>query len=143
MDARQTRTEPRTAQAEDVPVVIVEDDPDAREIAERSITDAGGSTIAVGNAMDALAALANGAARPDALVSDIGLPGTDGYALLAAIRDLPAERGAIPAIAVTAYASDADARKAMTRGFVAHITKPYDPSTLVAAVRDAVAHRAQ
>ena len=119
-------------------VLIVEDDPDAREIAERSISDAGGSAIAVGNAIDALAALAHGGAKPNALVSDIGLPGTDGYDLLDAMRGLPNERGAIPAIAVTAYASAGDAQLAIKRGFAAHITKPYSPSVLVAAVRDAI-----
>jgi len=119
-------------------VLIVEDDPDAREIAERSISDAGGSAIAVGNAIDALAALAHGGAKPNALVSDIGLPGTNGYDLLDAMRGLPNERGAIPAIAVTAYASAGDAQLAIKRGFAAHITKPYSPSVLVAAVRDAI-----
>ena len=122
-------------------VLIVEDDPDAREIAERSITDAGGSTVAVANAMDALAALSVSGTRLDALVSDIGLPGTDGYSLLDAVRGLPNDRGTIPAIAVTAYASAADAQMAKRRGFVAHITKPYLPAALVAAVRDAIDHR--
>jgi PAS domain S-box-containing protein len=126
-----------------VHVLIVEDDPDAREIAERSITDAGGTTIAVSNATDALAALANGGTRLDALVSDIGLPGTDGYSLLAAVRQMPNSRGTIPAIAVTAYASAADARLAMSRGFAAHITKPFTPSVLVAAVRAAIDQRSE
>jgi PAS domain S-box-containing protein len=124
-------------------VLIVEDDPDAREIAERSISDAGGSAIAVGNAIDALAALAHGGSRPNALVSDIGLPGTDGYDLLDAVRGLPNALGAIPAIAVTAYASAADAQLAIKRGFAAHITKPYSPAILVAAVRDAIDRGAQ
>jgi len=135
---------PAAATLDGVRVLVVEDDPDAREIAERSITDAGGTTIGAGNATQALAALAHaGSATPHVLVSDIGLPGTDGYELLAAIRGLPADRGAIPAIAVTAYASDADAEQAMKRGFVAHITKPYTPSILVTAVRDAIDRRPQ
>jgi PAS domain S-box-containing protein len=119
-------------------VLVVDDDADAREIAQRTITDAGGAAIAAGNATEALAALASGIRKVDALVSDIGLPGTDGYDLLAAIRALPSERGRMPAIAVTAYASDADAKRALQRGFVAHISKPYVPAELVAAVRDAV-----
>jgi PAS domain S-box-containing protein len=124
-----------------VHVLIVEDDPDAREIAERSIVDAGGTAVAVGNAMEALASLASSAGRPDALVSDIGLPGTDGYSLLAAVRELPNDRGAIPAIAVTAYASSADAQRALQRGFAAHLAKPYSPSALAAAVREAIDRR--
>jgi PAS domain S-box-containing protein len=123
-----------------VRVLIVEDDADAREIAERSITDAGGSAVVVGNATEALAAIASGASKLDALVSDIGLPGIDGYSLLAAVRNLPHTRGSIPAIAVTAYASPIDVRLAIERGFVAHIAKPYAPATLVAAVRDALDH---
>ncbi|MBY0494210.1 MAG: response regulator [Cyanobacteria bacterium] len=133
---------PAETTLEGVRVLIVEDDPDAREIAMRSISDAGGMAITAGNATEALAALADSTSLPHVLVSDIGLPGTDGYDLLAAIRQLPNERGAIPAIAVTAYASDADAKMAMDRGFRAHITKPYLPSALVAAVRDAIFHRA-
>ena len=119
-------------------VLIVEDDPDARDIAERCITQAGGLVLAVGNATEALAAIVSGTTRPDALVSDIGLPGTDGYSLLEAVRALPNTRGSMPAIAVTAYASPTDAARAIDRGFVAHITKPYVPATLVTAVRNAL-----
>ena len=125
-----------------VRVLIVEDDPDAREIAERTIADAGGSAVSVSNADDALAALVAGGPKPHALVSDIGLPGTDGYSLLEAVRGLP-QTSTIPAIAVTAYASAADAQLALKRGFAAHVTKPYVPATLVAAVRDALDHRAR
>lgn len=127
---------------EGIRVLIVEDDPDAREIAERSITDAGGTTIAAGDATEALAALASGSGKLHVLVSDIGLPGTDGYTLLDTIRGLPNDLGAMPAIAVTAYASAADAQRALARGFAAHITKPYTPSALVAAIREAIDHRA-
>jgi len=120
-------------------ILLVEDDPDAREIASQSIEDAGGFVLAVGNATDALAALVAGTARPDAIVSDLGLPGTDGYDLLTEVRKLPKERGgSAPAIAVTAYASAADAQRALTHGFVAHISKPYEPKHLIAAVHDAV-----
>lgn len=120
-------------------VLIVEDDADAREIASQSILNAGGTAIAVANATEALAALAAGNTRFHAMVSDIGLPGTDGYHLLREVRKLPKERGgSIPAIAVTAYAGSDDARKAISNGFVAHITKPYVPSNLINAVHDAV-----
>jgi PAS domain S-box-containing protein len=115
-------------------VLVIDDDADAREIAQRTITDAGGVTVAAGNATEALAALALGVRKVDAVVSDIGLPGTDGYDLLAAIRALPSDRGRMPAIAVTAYASDADAKRAVKHGFAAHISKPYDPADLVAAI---------
>ena len=134
---------PAASTLDGVHVLVVEDDADAREIAERSITDAGGSVTAVGTASEALAALAAAGARYLALVSDIGLPGTDGYDLLDAVRAMPNQRGTVPAIAVTAYASEGDAQHAIRRGFVAHITKPYDPSALVAAVRAAIDRRRQ
>lgn len=125
-----------------VHVLVVEDDSDAREIAERTIVDAGGSVTLVSTATEALIALTSSPQRPDALVSDIGLPGTDGYSLLTAVRELPRERGGnIPAVAVTAYASAEDTRRAMDCGFIAHITKPYVPNVLVNAVRDALGGR--
>jgi CheY-like chemotaxis protein len=121
-----------------VRVLIVEDDPDAREIAVRSIADAGGQSIAVANAIDAIAALVAASSKLDALVSDIGLPGTDGYALLTAVRGLPSGHARIPAVAVTAYASPADAAKALQHGFTSHLAKPYLPTALVAAIRTAI-----
>jgi PAS domain S-box-containing protein len=132
---------PTATTLEGVHVLIVEDDPDAREIAARTIADAGGQSLAVGNALDALAALTAAGTKLDALVSDIGLPGTDGYALLDAVRSLPTGKARIPAIAVTAYATPADAEKALKHGFVVHLPKPYLPSALVAAVRDAIDRR--
>jgi len=132
---------PHTSALDGVSILVVEDDPDAREIAERAIANAGGSTIAVGNATAALAAIASGGGTIDVMVSDIGLPGTDGYTLLDSVRALPMMRGALPAIAVTAYASAADAQRALARGFAAHITKPYTPSVLIAAIRDALDSR--
>jgi CheY-like chemotaxis protein len=123
-------------------VLVVEDDSDARELAERTIVGAGGSVMVVSTATEALMALASGSQRPDAMVSDIGLPGTDGYSLLAAVRELPKERGgSIPAVAVTAYASAEDTRRALDCGYIAHITKPYVPNVLVNAVRDALGGR--
>jgi len=130
---------PTATTLEGVHVLIVDDDADAREIATRTISDAGGMPLAVGNATEALAALVSNTPKLDAILSDIGLPGTDGYALLEAVRGLPSGRGGIPAIAVTAYASAADAARARSHGFVAHITKPYLPAVLITAVRDAIA----
>ena len=139
----QPAAEADTATLDGITVLIVEDDPDARDIAQRTIANAGARTVVVANAMEALAALASSGGRLDVLVSDIGLPGTDGFALLTAVRELPNDRGTIPAIAVTAYASEDDARRAVSRGFVAHIAKPYVPAVLVAAVRDAAHQRGQ
>jgi PAS domain S-box-containing protein len=136
---RRDASEIKTATLDGVRVMVIEDDPDAREIAARSIQDAGGEVIAVANATEALTALVAGSSPPDAIISDIGLPGTDGYDLLREVRKLPRERGgSVPAIAVTAYASAADEQRALSHGFTAHITKPFEPSHLIAAVHNAL-----
>ena len=132
--------QPTATALEGLTVLVVEDDADAREIVTRTINDAGGKAVPASSATEALAALAS-SVKIDVLVSDIGLPGTDGYSLLTAARELPHGRGDVPAIAVTAYASDADARRAIAHGFTAHVAKPYPPSALVTAVRGAVNQR--
>jgi signal transduction histidine kinase len=78
---------------------------------------------------------------PDVLVSDIGLPGQDGYELIRMVRALAPEHGAaVPAVALTAYAREEDQQRALSSGFQGHIAKPFDPSHLVATLR-AVADR--
>ncbi|HEX8913449.1 MAG TPA: response regulator, partial [Humisphaera sp.] len=75
------------------------------------------------------------AARPDVLVSDIGMPGEDGYALIRRVRSLPAAEGAgVPAVALTAFAAAEDRARALGAGFQVHMTKPVEPAELVAAV---------
>ena len=81
----------------------------------------------------ALAAISE--SRPDVLVSDIGMPGEDGYAFIRELRARPAERGGrVPAVAVTAYARPDDRRRALSAGFDAHLTKPIDEVELVAVI---------
>ena len=73
--------------------------------------------------------------RPDVLVSDIGMPGEDGYALIHQLRRRPpADGGTLPAIALTAYAGEADRARVLSAGFQMHIVKPVDPIELTAAV---------
>ena len=72
---------------------------------------------------------------PDVLVSDIGLPGEDGYELMARIRALPeAQGGRVPALALTAYSGAEDRKKALAAGFQIHVPKPAEPAALVAKV---------
>ena len=81
---------------------------------------------------------------PDVLVSDIGMPGEDGYALMKHVRALPRERnGDIPAMALTAYARGEDRVKAFRAGFQMHTTKPVDPAELIASVANLGRLRAQ
>jgi PAS domain S-box-containing protein len=117
-----------------VNVLIVEDDADAREIIVRSIADVGASVTAVGSGAEAIALLRKGTAT-DVVITDIGMPDEDGYALLRELRRLPtADGGRLPAIAVTAYASGDDRKRALQEGFVAHIGKPFAPLTLISTI---------
>jgi len=114
-------------------VLFVEDDADAREVVTQMLGRYGAQVIAVESAAMALDALAT--SRPDVLVSDIGLPHSDGYALIREIRSrAPEEGGHIPAIAVTGYARVEDGRRALAAGFQMHLAKPVEPTELVALV---------
>jgi CheY-like chemotaxis protein len=81
------------------------------------------------SAAEARSALRQG--HPDVIVSDIGMPEEDGYAF---IRQVRAEGGRMPAIALTAYASQQDAQRAFVAGFQKHVTKPVEPARLVSVV---------
>jgi CheY-like chemotaxis protein len=118
-------------------LLVVEDDDDGREVIEVALEDSGARVRAVSTATAALDALSGGTF--DVLVSDIGLPALDGYALIARVRSSAGAR--LPAIALTAYVSRDDRERSLAAGFDAHIPKPVEPRTLVAAVA-ALAHRA-
>nr|QDA77064.1 multi-sensor hybrid histidine kinase [Jahnella sp. MSr9139] len=110
-----------------VRVLVVEDEPDALEIAERVLSEAGAEVRAAASAREALAAIA--AAPPDALVSDIGMPDEDGYQLIRAVRALGHRD--LPAVALTAFARPEDQARALAAGFDAHLPKPLDVHQLL------------
>lgn len=111
-------------------VLVVEDDADARDLLVDVLEPLPARVTAVGNVQDALAAIAE--TRPDVIVSDIGLPGEDGYAFIRRLRALPpSEGGRIPAVALTAYARLEDRMKALVAGFNMHIPKPVEPAELM------------
>jgi CheY-like chemotaxis protein len=110
-------------------VLIVDDDPDARELLSELVELAGARTWVAASAREALEAL--GVFHPDLLVSDISMPVEDGYALIAKIRARPDGVGKLPAVAVTAYVRQEDARRALDAGYQAHLPKPVDPDTLI------------
>jgi CheY-like chemotaxis protein/two-component sensor histidine kinase len=116
-----------------VRVLLVEDEPDNREVL-RTLLERHHATVAVaGSAAEALEMMPT--VRPSILVSDIGLPGMDGYELIERVRKMDARSGGrIPAIALTAHASTDDRTKALRAGFQAHITKPVEPGELVATI---------
>ncbi len=108
-------------------LLLVEDNVDTRHAMAESLTVLGYQTRAVGSGEEALRVLAQW--RPDVLVSDIGLPGMDGYALLRQVRALPELKGTL-AVAVTGYGRDGDVRQARDAGYDGHFVKPVDLTAL-------------
>jgi len=118
-----------------VHVLVVDDDPGSNAVVSALVTACGGEARTAASTSEALEIA--GRWRPDVLVSDLAMPGEDGYALLRKLRARDEAFGRIPAIALTAYAGTADRRRSLAAGFAAYIAKPFDPSELAAAVRDA------
>ena len=118
-----------------VQILVVEDDEDARDLLVTVLTQQGAKVSQAGNAADALAQVKQWV--PDVMISDIGLPGEDGYELIRAIRARGFTPATLPAIALTAYSRREDQRLALQAGFQAHVAKPVEPAILVAAVADA------
>jgi CheY-like chemotaxis protein len=116
-----------------VRVLVVEDDLDTLEMLKFILQDRGAEVITASSAGDALKALEH--SLPDALVSDLAMPGQDGYELIEHIRQRgPARGGNIPAVALTAYARVEDRVRALTAGFQMYVPKPVDPNELIAVV---------
>ena len=114
-------------------VLVVDDEDDARELIKRILADCNADVLTAATATEALNLLQH--ARPDLMVSDLGMPEIDGYGLLDRIRALgPARGGDLPAIALTAFARSEDRIKALSSGFLAHISKPVEPNELIAKV---------
>ncbi|MET0320164.1 MAG: ATP-binding protein [Duganella sp.] len=116
-----------------VQVLVVDDDQDARELIRRILHDCHAEVLLAATAPEALSLLEQ--ARPTLLISDLGMPDIDGYGLLQRIRALGPERGGnVPAIALTAFARVEDRMKALSSGFLAHISKPVEPAELIEKV---------
>ncbi|HYX19641.1 MAG TPA: response regulator [Thermoanaerobaculia bacterium] len=122
-----------------VRVLLVEDQWDSRELMAEILRSAGCEVEVAGSVAEALERLR--AAVPDVLVSDIGMPGEDGYSLLRRIRQSPAPLSALPAIAVSAYAREEDRIRALSAGFQMHLAKPFEPAELLATVARAAGER--
>jgi PAS domain S-box-containing protein len=116
-------------------VLIVDDEPDARELLAVILTQYGAKTTTVSSAMEALVTLES--YKPNLLISDIGMANIDGYSLIKQIRDLsPEQGGEILAIALTAYAGEIDCQQAIAAGFHRHLTKPVEPEVLISTIAD-------
>jgi CheY-like chemotaxis protein len=122
-------------------VLIVDDEPDARELLATLLKQRGAEVVVAASAKEALACITRCPAeqRPDVLVSDIGMPDEDGYMLIRQIRTLaPDQGGRIPAIALTAYARTEDRIKALASGFQSHVPKPVEPSEFITVLANLV-----
>ncbi|HYO07381.1 MAG TPA: PAS domain-containing protein [Tepidisphaeraceae bacterium] len=116
-----------------VRVLVVDDEPDARSLVKRLLEDCDAVVTTAGSAAEALERVQ--AERPDVLVSDIGMPGEDGYSLIRRVRALGAERGGtVPAVALTAYARSEDRMRTVLAGFQMHVSKPVEPAELITMV---------
>jgi CheY-like chemotaxis protein/two-component sensor histidine kinase len=120
-----------------VRVLLIEDEPDSRDLARAALTRFGADVSAVSSSAEAVTVILS--ASPDTLphvvVSDIGMPVEDGYVFIRQLRDLSPERGGrIPAVTVTGYSTPGDIDRALEAGYQMHLSKPVDPLALIEAV---------
>jgi CheY-like chemotaxis protein len=115
-------------------VLVVDDEQDARGLIQTVIESHGGIATLAADAASAWTLLETGP-RPDVIVSDIEMPGEDGYAFIRRVRSWSAENvGRTPAVALTAYARVQDRLKALDAGFDMHVPKPVEPAELVTVI---------
>jgi len=114
-------------------IVVVDDDPTVVELIREVLVQAGADVVDSRSTDEALREVVR--RRPDVLVSDIEMPGQDGYSLIRKLRALgPEQGGKIPAIALTAFGRPEDRIRSLQAGFNIHLTKPVDPAELIASV---------
>jgi signal transduction histidine kinase/ActR/RegA family two-component response regulator len=123
----------KSARMGGVKIVVVDDEPDARSLLRRLLEDCDAEVHTAETAEEAVALVQS--ERPHVLISDIGMPGEDGYGLIRRVRALSAETGGrTPAVALTAYARAEDRVTAIVAGFQHHLSKPVEPNELIAIV---------
>ena len=115
-----------------VHVLVVDDQADARDILTMALEEVGAVVITAGSAAAALDALSK--ARPDVLISDIGMPDQDGFDLIRQLREDGHGPRELPAVALTAYVQKDDADLALRAGFQVHLPKPVDPHHLTSVI---------
>jgi signal transduction histidine kinase/ActR/RegA family two-component response regulator len=113
-------------------VLLVEDEADTRELLTLTLRVSGAEVQAVDSAQQALVGLQS--FKPHVLLSDIGLPVESGYDLIAQVRALPTANSTIPAVALTAFASEKDHQRALASGFQVHLAKPVEPRRLIEVI---------
>ena len=119
-------------------IVIVDDDDDLRSWLQRLLTNFEATVLPAACAAEALELVTR--EKPDLLISDIGMPGEDGYSLISKVRQLPPHLGGLtPAAALTAFARPQDCARILAAGYQAHLTKPVDPAQLIVVIGSLVA----
>jgi PAS domain S-box-containing protein len=117
-------------------ILLVEDEPDARELIAMVLQSSGAQVEAVDTAKGAFESLSLSA--PDVLVSDIGLPLESGYDLIRKVRAMTSDTKKVPAIALTAFATENDRKLSLSAGFQAHLAKPVEPGDLLKAIKGVI-----
>jgi signal transduction histidine kinase len=120
-------------------VLVVDDEPDTRDLLRYVIAQCMVTVHTASNAADALRMIQNGGF--DALISDIGMPEMDGTELITQIRTLPPPAGRVPAIALTAYARPEDRTRLLRAGFDMHVAKPVEPTELITVLASVMRRR--
>jgi CheY-like chemotaxis protein len=124
-----------------VHVLVLEDHEDTRAMLVSILAGCGAEVVLAATVAEAMARLRS--AVPSVIVSDIEMPGENGYDFIRRLRALPADQGGgVPAVALTAYARGEDRRRALAAGFQLHAAKPIDPAELVTIVANLASRRA-
>lgn len=119
-------------------ILVVDDEIDTRDFLSIMLKQFGAMVSVVASAGEALEFIAK--SQIDLLLSDIGMPGIDGYMLMHLIRAMPPEQGGqIPAIALTAYAGEMNQKQALSAGYQLHLVKPVEPDVLLKAITQVLA----
>jgi len=124
-----------------VRALVVDDEDDARKLIETVLRQYGADVVAVSSAAEAYTRITTTPPheRPDVMVTDIGMPGEDGYSLIRRVREWERARGAyIPAVALTAYGRVEDRMRALSAGFQMHVAKPVEPAELAVVIMSLV-----
>lgn len=118
-----------------VSALFVDDEADTRDVVSRFLSECHAKVRTAANAEEGIHLLQQ--ERPDVLISDVGMPGVDGYEFIQRVRALPSEEGRkIPAIALTAFARPEDRAKALKAGYDMYLVKPLRPAVLMQAIKD-------
>jgi PAS domain S-box-containing protein len=122
-----------------VRILVIDDEPDSNEVVSTVLSSAGAEVRVAGSVAEAILELAHWS--PTVVVSDIGMPGEDGYVLIRRLREMEGAVATTPAVALTAYTTSADRIRIFSSGFQGHVGKPVEPAELVAVVQSVSSSR--